>query len=133
MLTTPLWQGLTLSLTMIVPIGAQNAFVLEQGIRRHHHLMVAAICVACDIALVSLGVFGAGAALGQSPALLAVVTAAGCLFLAAYGLFALKTPGVPRRPTRPAPAVQPAAAASPSRSPRWRSPCSTRMSTSTRW
>lgn len=103
MLTTPLWQGLTLSLAMIVPIGAQNAFVLEQGIRRHHHLMVAAICVACDIALVSLGVFGAGAALGQSPALLSVVTAAGCLFLAAYGLFPLKNAW------RPAPADAPGA------------------------
>lgn len=87
----PLWQGLTLGLAMIVPIGAQNAFVLNQGIRRHHHLMVAAICIVCDVFLITLGVFGAGAVMSSQPLLLGLITAAGILFLATYGSLALRS------------------------------------------
>ena len=73
-------QGITLGLAMIVPIGAQNAFVLNQGIHRQHHLMVALICILCDIALISFGVFGSGVVIEQWPWLLQFVTAGGILF-----------------------------------------------------
>lgn len=88
---TPLWQGVTLGLAMIAPIGAQNAFVINQGIRRRHHLMVAAICTLCDLMLISLGVFGTGALISQQPLLLMLVTAAGILFLTVYGALALRS------------------------------------------
>ncbi|MDO2947058.1 LysE/ArgO family amino acid transporter [Aeromonas simiae] len=89
--TSPLWQGLTLGLAMIVPIGAQNAFVLNQGIRRHHHLMVATVCICCDVFLISLGVFGTGALMSSQPLLLTLITGAGILFLTTYGAMALRS------------------------------------------
>lgn len=88
-----MWQsylnGLLLGAGLIVAIGAQNAFVLAQSLRREHHLPVAALCVLCDAALVSAGVFGLAALLLQSPALLAVARWGGAAFLLWYGLKAL--------------------------------------------
>lgn len=84
-------QGITLGLAMIVPIGAQNAFVLNQGIHRQHHLMVALICILCDIALIAFGVFGSGVVIKQWPWLLQFVTAGGILFLAVYGSLSLRS------------------------------------------
>lgn len=89
--TAPLWQGLTLGLAMIVPIGAQNAFVLNQGIRRHHHMLVASVCIFCDVLLITLGVFGAGALMSSQPLLLSAITLAGIAFLATYGCMALRS------------------------------------------
>ena len=84
-------QGITLGLAMIVPIGAQNAFVLNQGIHRQHHLMVALICILCDIALISFGVFGSGLVIDQWPWLLQLITGGGILFLAVYGSLSLRS------------------------------------------
>ena len=53
---TPLLAGLGLGLSLIVAIGAQNLFVLRQGIRREHVVVVAAICAVSDAALIALGV-----------------------------------------------------------------------------
>lgn len=84
-------QGVTLGFAMIVPIGAQNAFVLNQGIHRQYHLMVALICILCDIALISFGIFGSGLVIGQWPWLLYLMTIGGILFLAVYGALALRS------------------------------------------
>lgn len=55
-----MWQsylnGILVAAGLIIAIGAQNAFVLAQSLRREHHLSVAALCVFCDAVLVSLGV-----------------------------------------------------------------------------
>ena len=81
--------GATLGPTLIVAIGAQNAFVLRQGLRREHVGPIVAFCAAADALLVLAGVAGLGRVLGHRPALAAWLTAGGALFLTAYGLRAL--------------------------------------------
>ena len=81
--------GATLGLTLIVAIGAQNAFVLRQGLRREHVGPIVAFCALADAALMLAGVAGAAEVLGRRPALAAWLTAGGALFLALYGLRAL--------------------------------------------
>ncbi|MGK9065387.1 LysE/ArgO family amino acid transporter [Stutzerimonas chloritidismutans] len=89
-----MWQsyfnGLLVTAGLIVAIGAQNAFVLAQSLRREHHLPVAALCIVCDILLVSIGVFGLAALLARSPLLLEVTRWGGAAFLLYYGVVALR-------------------------------------------
>ncbi|MCC4597946.1 LysE/ArgO family amino acid transporter [Xanthomonas campestris pv. phormiicola] len=73
---------------LIVAIGAQNAFVLRQGLQRQQVGLVVAVCAAGDIALIVLGVAGIGALVQQWPALLQVLRYAGAAFLGVYGLMA---------------------------------------------
>ena len=86
-----LLQGFGLGATMIIPIGAQNAYVLNQGIKRNHHLTTATVCSCLDAIFISLGIFGGGAILSQSEWLLTSVTIGGILFLTGYGLLSLKS------------------------------------------
>lgn len=83
-------SGLALGLGLIVAIGAQNAFVLRQGLRLEHVAAVVAVCALSDIALIAAGVLGAGAALSRVAWLIPVVCFAGAAFLLAYGLFAAR-------------------------------------------
>ena len=76
---------------MILPLGPQNAFVMNQGIRRQYHLMIALLCAISDLLLICAGIFGGSALLMQSPWLLALVTWGGVAFLLWYGFGALKT------------------------------------------
>lgn len=78
-------EGLSLGLGLIIAIGAQNAFVLKQGIKRRYVFVTALICTLIDAALIASGVLGLGAIINGAPLLLFVVTAAGTLFLAWYG------------------------------------------------
>ena len=82
--------GFGLSLSLIVAIGAQNAFVLRQGLRREHVGAVVGVCAALDLALMVIGVSGVAAALGRHPAALAALAVAGAAFLAFYGVQALR-------------------------------------------
>jgi len=83
-------QGLALSLGLIVAIGAQNAFVLRQGLRREHIGSVVLFCAAADAVLIAAGVSGMAQALGRSPTLARVLALAGAAFLAVYGWQALR-------------------------------------------
>jgi L-lysine exporter family protein LysE/ArgO len=83
---TPLLAGLGLGLSLIVAIGAQNAFVLRQGLRREHVIWVVALCAVSDAALIGLGVWGAGAIVERADGVLAVVRIAGAAFLTGYGI-----------------------------------------------
>lgn len=83
-------QGLALSLGLIVAIGAQNAFVLRQGLRREHVGSVVLFCAAADAVLIAAGVMGMAQALGQSPNLTRALALAGATFLAVYGWQALR-------------------------------------------
>jgi L-lysine exporter family protein LysE/ArgO len=78
-----------LGLTLIVAIGAQNAFVLRQGLRREHVGAIVALCAVLDALLMLAGVAGLAQVLGTRPALAVALTAGGALFLTAYGLRAL--------------------------------------------
>ncbi|TXY15268.1 LysE/ArgO family amino acid transporter [Vibrio mimicus] len=85
-----LLQGFSLGATMIIPIGAQNAYVLNQGIKRHHHLTTAVTCGVLDMFFITLGIFGGGALISQNTSLLIGVTLGGILFLCAYGFLSLR-------------------------------------------
>lgn len=84
MLATTL-QGFTIGLAMIIPIGAQNAFVLSRGIHRNHHLLTATLCSFCDLTLIAIGVFGGANVLAASPFGMALLTWGGVLFLGWFG------------------------------------------------
>ena len=89
-------SGLGLGLSLIVAIGAQNAFVLRQGLRLEHVAAVVAVCAVSDVLLIAAGVGGAGAVVTRAPDLIRVVCFAGAAFLLVYGLMAA------RRVVRPA-------------------------------
>lgn len=78
-------QGLVLSLGLIVAIGAQNAFVLRQGLRREHVGSVVLFCAMADAVLMAAGVLGMAQALGEHPAFARALALLGALFLATYG------------------------------------------------
>jgi len=82
--------GLGLGLSLIVAIGAQNAFVLRQGLRREHIVAVILICALSDAALIALGVAGAGWVFDRVPWLVDIVRWAGAVFLLAYGVLAAR-------------------------------------------
>lgn len=81
--------GAALGLGLIVAIGAQNAFVLRQGLRREHVGPIVALCALCDALLMTAGVAGLAELLGPRPALAWWLTAGGVVFLSAYSLRAL--------------------------------------------
>lgn len=82
--------GMATGLALIVAIGAQNAFVLRQGIRREHVLALVAFCALSDALLIVLGVAGAGALIQRQPGLLTLTRYGGAVFLASYGLLAAR-------------------------------------------
>lgn len=84
------FQGLLLGLGLIVAIGAQNVFVLRQGIRREHVSSVVLFCAIADLVLISAGVMGMAQALKGSPGLERVLALAGAAFLFGYGWRALQ-------------------------------------------
>jgi len=81
---------MALSFGLIVAIGAQNAFVLRQGLRREHIGSVVLLCATADAVLITAGVFGMARALGDRPDWARALALAGALFLAWYGWKALK-------------------------------------------
>src|ERR687889_2670758 len=93
-LTTPallaVASGLALGLGLIVAIGAQNAFVLRQGLQAEHVAAVVAVCALSDVLLIAAGVSGAGALLDRLPWLVPVICLAGAGFLFGYGLLAAR-------------------------------------------
>lgn len=88
---SPLLQGFAMSAGLIIAIGAQNAFVLSQGVRRDHHLAVALVCSLCDAALICLGTAGVGTLVSKTPALTQAAAWGGGLFLFCYGLRAFRS------------------------------------------
>lgn len=82
--------GLGLGLSLIVAIGAQNVFVLRQGIRREHVLAVVIICAVSDAVLIIAGVAGLGYVISAAPWLVVVARWAGAVFLLVYGLLAAR-------------------------------------------
>ena len=78
------FQGLALGAAMILPLGPQNAFVMNQGIRRQYHLMIALLCAVSDLLLICAGIFGGSALLMQSPWLLGM---RGAIRMSRSGIF----------------------------------------------
>ncbi len=82
--------GLGTGLSLIVAIGAQNAYVLRQGLRREHVAPVVAICAASDAILIVAGVLGIGVLVSQAPWVLTAIRYGGAVFLLAYGFLAAR-------------------------------------------
>ena len=78
------FSGWMITAALIVAIGAQNAFVLKQGLRREHVAVVVVLCFLCDALLIGAGVFGLGALLEGRPMATLALALAGGLFLLAY-------------------------------------------------
>jgi L-lysine exporter family protein LysE/ArgO len=91
-----LLAGLGLGFSLIIAIGAQNVFVLRQGIRREYVGLVAGICTFSDAVLIVVGISGIGVATQVLPWLVPVIRWAGAIFLIGYGMLAA------RRAIRPA-------------------------------
>ncbi|MHA1563951.1 MAG: LysE/ArgO family amino acid transporter [Alphaproteobacteria bacterium] len=81
-------EGFALGAGLIVAIGAQNAFVLRQGLVREYVFAVATICFLSDAVLIVAGVAGFGSIVSANPTLIAYVTAIGAVFLFGYGVLA---------------------------------------------
>ncbi|MBG0561732.1 LysE/ArgO family amino acid transporter [Actinoplanes aureus] len=84
------FAGFAASAVLIIAIGAQNAFVLRQGLRREHVLPVVLTCALSDLALISAGIAGLGAVLTARPELVSAIRWAGAAFLLAYALLAAR-------------------------------------------
>ncbi|MFH5880111.1 LysE/ArgO family amino acid transporter [Arthrobacter sp. NA-172] len=82
--------GLGTGLALIVAIGAQNAFVLRQGIRGEHVWQIVAVCAVSDAVLIAAGVLGTGALLTAAPAAVVVLRFVGAAFLVTYGVMAAR-------------------------------------------
>lgn len=78
-------DGFLLGASLIIAIGAQNSFVLRQGLKGEYVFAVCLICSASDALLIAAGVAGLGRIVSQSQDLLVAVTAAGAIFLIVYG------------------------------------------------
>ncbi|NLU65360.1 amino acid transporter [Rhodococcus sp. HNM0563] len=88
--------GFVTGLSLIVAIGAQNAFVLRMAIARRHVLPVIAVCAISDALLITAGIAGIATILDHAPGVIDVIRWAGAAFLIGYGLLAA------RRALRPA-------------------------------
>ena len=80
--------GFAASVALIVAIGAQNAFVLRQGLRREHVLPVVLVCALSDLALILAGIAGLGAVVSAQPTAVVIVRWVGAAFLLGYAVLA---------------------------------------------
>jgi len=83
-------SGALLGVSLIIAIGAQNAFILRQGLLRSHVFVLCLICALSDALLIAAGVAGLGTLVSQSPTLIVAVTLGGALFLASYAVLAFR-------------------------------------------
>jgi L-lysine exporter family protein LysE/ArgO len=83
-------QGFLLGGSLIIAIGAQNAFILRQGLLRQHVFILCLICALSDALLIALGVAGLGTIISSSPNLITAVTIGGALFLFSYAFIAFR-------------------------------------------
>ena len=89
MLTAHLLPGLLTGFGLIVAIGAQNAWVLRQGLARDHDAVIVTICALADLLLVVIGTAGLGALIGDHPAILTGMKWLGAAYLAWFGIRSL--------------------------------------------
>ncbi|MBC8717767.1 LysE/ArgO family amino acid transporter [Ochrobactrum sp. Marseille-Q0166] len=84
------FSGFFLGASLIIAIGAQNAFILRQGLLRQHVFILCLICALSDAILIAAGVAGLGTLIAQSPKLISFVTIAGAAFLFWYAFVAFR-------------------------------------------
>ena len=84
-------RGAGLMLSLIVAIGAQNIFVISQGLAKSHVAAVCAICALCDAVLTGIGIFLIGGSLGENPNFALFLGAGGVVFLLCYALASFRS------------------------------------------
>ena len=84
-------KGFAMSGSLIMAIGAQNAFVIRQGLTNKHLLLTALLCSVADALLILLGVFGFGTVIADFPLCMEGAKYCSIIFLAIYGVIALKS------------------------------------------
>lgn len=84
------WAGLAAGFGLIIAIGAQNAFVIRQGLARNHVGLIVLVCAVSDVALIVAGVAGLGAVIQALPWLLAVMRWGGTAYLLWFGIRTLR-------------------------------------------
>jgi L-lysine exporter family protein LysE/ArgO len=89
-LIPPALSGFALGGSLIIAIGAQNAFILRMGLIRHHVFVLCLICALSDAVLIAVGVAGLGAVVDTNPQLLKFISIGGGLFLMVYAIFAIR-------------------------------------------
>ncbi|RWX75919.1 amino acid transporter [Neorhizobium lilium] len=89
------FSGFALGGSLIIAIGAQNAFILRQGLIRSHVFVLCFICALSDALLIAAGVGGLGTVISQSPLLISAVTLGGALFLGTYAVMAFRRAAKP--------------------------------------
>ncbi|EJL55226.1 lysine efflux permease [Rhizobium sp. CF122] len=82
--------GFFLGASLIIAIGAQNAFILRQGLLRSHVFILCLICALSDAVLIAAGVAGLGTLVSRSPTLISLVTIGGAIFLGTYAVMAFR-------------------------------------------
>ncbi|WP_353951884.1 LysE/ArgO family amino acid transporter [Knoellia sp. S7-12] len=103
--------GLVSGFSLIVAIGAQNAFVLRQGVARQHVGVVVAICAISDLLLIVAGVVGVGALVQGHPTVLRIVTLGGAAYLVWFGVRSFLAARHPKTLVAGAPAAKASAVA----------------------
>lgn len=91
MLINEITQGFFLGGSLIIAIGAQNAFVLSQSLKGNHEWLIATICCVCDVILISAGIGGLGIILKSMPSLTFWIAIFGIVFLLFYGAMSFKS------------------------------------------
>ena len=86
-----LLPGFLTGLSLIIAIGAQNAFVIRQGLTRHHVLLVVGICAISDAALIFLGTGGLGTLIQSQPSLLEFIRWFGVIYLTWFGIKSIRS------------------------------------------
>ena len=82
---SPFFQGLSIGLGLIIAIGAQNAFVIKQGLLKNQVFIISLTCALIDATLIAAGVAGLGVIISSSKILLAIAKYGGIIFLVCYG------------------------------------------------
>lgn len=89
MLTT-IYKGFFITFSLIVAIGAQNAYILKLGLQRTYVPIVVLLCILFDISLISIGVLGLGTIIEGNQLLINTIAIIGIVFLTIYGLLSFK-------------------------------------------
>lgn len=102
---TTFFAGFSLGLSLILAIGSQNAFVLKQGIKREHVLLVCTLCAFSDVILISLGIAGFGIVINEYPLIETYARYGGIVFLLVYSALSFKSAFKLARALKPEAAV----------------------------
>lgn len=84
-------KGFLIAFSLFAAIGAQNVFVLKNGIMKNHIFYICLTCILCDIILVSIGIFGIASFIAKNKIITILFGVIGGIFVLVYGLLALKS------------------------------------------